>query len=397
MKRTIFAITLLFLLSGQSRAEIMGASSIEWLSCQSEVIVVGKIDKITITKGVHSVIYEECTVQIAEVIKGDIKDKELAFCLRTLSSKPTAKDFMNSNQGVLLFLSRSKGHGPERHLDNKYVPTAMGSPFSIIDLSNVSNDLYSKEMRILTNPEEILKTVRTWADSKVSHCLWWEVPFDSAIFNQLYAGSACYLIVPAEESYRPYFVKLARSDKPHERQRAASELYKFLGQQTEAILRELLKDETENFWNYSADTISKIEYGVRAAACRSLEALGKPVPQIELERKPTEEEQRSLRQGYWRKSFAEALSDEWKVISVEDGNGRQVEGRDTTSVIVTCANGESWCTFTLIPKEWDKSSFPVGENLGTNGRNSQGGRHFLLDGTLPQAVKNNLIRYFGIE
>jgi hypothetical protein len=163
-------------------------------------------------------------------------------------------------------------------------------------------------------------------------------------------------------------------------------------------LRKLLEDETENFWNFSADTISRVEFGVRTAAYRSLQALGKPVSdKIELERKPTEAEQRSLRQSYWQKSFTEALSEGWKVVSVVDGRSRRVEGRDTTSVIVTCGEGESRCRFTLIPKEWNKKDLPAGANLGMNGRNSQGARHFFLDGTLPKEVKGKLTKYFGLE
>ncbi|MHC4645367.1 MAG: hypothetical protein ACYTBJ_07685 [Planctomycetota bacterium] len=221
MKRTIFALALVLLLSGQSYAEIMGASSIEWLSCKSEVVVVAQIKEITITKGPHSVIYEDCAVQIHEVLKGDIKGEELVFCLRGLSSKPTVKDFMNSKEGVLLFLSKSKNHGSERHLDNKYVPSSMCFPFSILELSDIPKDVYSKEMRILTDKNEILNLVTKWVDCRISHSVCSEVPFDSPIFKQLYAGSSCYLIVPAEEKYRVQLLNLARSDKPHERQEAA--------------------------------------------------------------------------------------------------------------------------------------------------------------------------------
>ena len=396
MKRTIVTVALLLILSGQSRAESMAASSVEWLSCKSDVVVVGKITKITVTKGVHSVIYEDCVVQIHEVIKGDIKDKKLVFCLRTLSSEPSGKDFMNSKEGILLFLSNSTNHGSEHHLNNKFVPTSMRFPFSILDLSNIPKHVYSKEMTILADQKEILKTVRSWADSKIVHSLRSKVPSDSPIFWHLYGGSNVNLIVPAEEKYRAHFMKLAQSDKPHERQKAALELQKFPGEETERVLRELLKDEPENFW-YSADTISKVEFGVRAAAYWSLKALRKAVPKIELERKPTEEEQCSLRQNYWRKSFTEALSDGWKVSSVEDGNTRRVEGRDAISVIVTCGMGDSRCRFTLIPKGWHEKDFPAGENLGINGRNSQGARHFVLKGALPEAVKEKLAKYIGLE
>jgi len=398
MKKIILALAFCLAISSVARAEIMVASSVEWLSCESEVIVVGKITDITTTKGVHSVIYEDCTVHIHEVLKGDSKAKDLVFCLRTLSAKPSAKAFMNSKDGILLFLSKSRDHGPERHLDNKYVPSSMRSPLSILDLSDIPNHVYSKDMRILTDKKRILNLVRTWSDSTISHSLWSEAPFGSPIYKQLYAGSACYLVVPAEETYRAQFLKMARSQKPQERQKAASELHKFPGEETTRVLAELLKDDTTNLWYFSADTVSKIEFGVRAAAYRSLKALGEPVPEkIQLERKPTETEQRSLRQSYWRKSFTEALPEGWKVISVEDGHTRQVGRRDATSVIVTCGKGESSCRLMLIPKEWDKNDLPTGATLGINGRNNQGARHFCFTGAMPEAVKAQVAKYFGLE
>lgn len=397
MKLIVLIAATLMLLLCPSRAEISIAPSIEWLACESEVILVGKITKIDLTKGVHAVTYEDCNFQIQEVIKGDIKGEEVSFCIRTLS-EPTAKAFLDSKDGILLFLSKSTDHGSEQHLDNKYVLTSDHTPLSIFDLSNGPKVVYSKQMTILTDKKEILDLTRLWSHSKISHSIWSEIPPDSPIFARLYAGSTCYLTVPAEETYHAKFMKLALSDKPHERKAAASELYKFPGEETERVLRELLKDDTVNFWYSSADTILKVEFGIRARAYSSLKELGKPVPEsIQLEREPTKEEQRSLRQSYWRKSFENALADSWKVISIEDGDTRQVEKRDTTAIIVTCGKEEERCRITLIPKEWDQKNFPEGERLGINGRDSQGARYFFLKGTLPQEVKEKLIKHFRLE
>lgn len=397
MKRRVALVALLGMLCGAARAEIMVASSIEWLTCTSEVVAVGKIEKITITKGVHSVIYEDCVVQVDEVLKGDMKGKKLTFCLRTLSANPTAKAFMNSKEGVLLFLSKSKDHGRETHLDNKYVPRSKHLPFSVIDLSNPPKDVFSKEMNILTDKDKILRIVRKWSTSAIAYSVDYEVPFDSPIHQRLYAGSACYLWVPAEEKYRSHFMKLAQSPRTYERVKAASELYKFPGKESEAVLRELLKDQTENYWYSAADAISKVEFSVRVAAYRSLKALGKPVPEMVLERKPTREEQRELRHNYWRKSFKLALPDGWKVVSVEDGKTRTTSLGDRTVVVVACKSSSHSCKFTLIPKEWAKQDLPTSGHLGINGQYSQGARHFFLDGALPKDAKTKVIRYFGLE
>ncbi|MBW1809928.1 MAG: hypothetical protein JRJ87_17155 [Deltaproteobacteria bacterium] len=163
------------------------------------------------------------------------------------------------------------------------------------------------------------------------------------------------------------------------------------------VLQSLLQDKTESFGHSSADTIVRVIFSVRAAAYRSLKKLGKPVGVIELERKPTKPEQLALRQSYWKKSFNKALSDGWKVIAVIDGKTRRVAGRDTTAVIVSCGKGKSSCKFKLIPKEWAKKNWPTVENLGINGKNSQGARHFFFKGGLPETVKQKLVKYFGLE
>jgi hypothetical protein len=123
----------------------------------------------------------------------------------------------------------------------------------------------------------------------------------------------------------------------------------------------------------------------------------KSVPDIELERKPTDEEQHSLRINKWQKSFTEALSKEWKLISVEDGSTRTIEERSFTSIIVTCSDGTSTCKFFLMPKEWDKKDFPKGIDLGINGKNSQGARYFILEGDMPKEVQEKVSKYFGLE
>ena len=398
MKLTILVFALVAVLSGECCARINAAKSVEWLTCSSDVVAVGKITKITTTKGVHSVIYEDCVVETSEVIKGDVKDGQLSFCLRTLSAHPSAKEYMNSEKGVLLFLSVSKNHGTEHQLEGKYVPTSGQLPFSIFDLSNLPDKVFGKDMVIFDDPDDVLGAAREWADSDIRHSLWIEAAFGSEVYKRLYGGSVCYLIVPAEEKYREKLIKQARSKVAYERQKAAEDLYKYPGEETERVLRELLRDDSEFLWHDSADSISTVKYGVRAAALGSLAALGKPVPRVILERKPTVEEQRSLRESYWKGAFEEAFQErDWEVLSVKDGDTREVEGRDTTLVVVECGSGESRCRFILVPKAWGKEDFRGGECLGINGKNSQGARDFYLEGDMPKDDRERVAQYFGLE
>jgi hypothetical protein len=380
-----------------SFAEISVAPSVEWLSCAAEAIVIGKISKITTAQGPGMVTYEDCVVEVKEVVKGRLDGKELAFTLRRLGDSPTAEPFLKSKEGVLLFLSKSKDHGSEQHLDNKWTPTMVGGEAPIVDLSKPAEKVYSKDMKIVTDPKELLKIVRVWAKSPVKHSLRSEVPTDSPIWSKLYAGSACYLIVPAEEKLRPHFLKLARSRNAYERAQAAGTLWMFPGAETETVLRDLLKDDAESFSYYAQDQIARVEYHVRAAAHHSLKMLGKPAPEMKLERDPTAEEQRKLRKKCWTDSFTTALKAGWSVLSVEDGAAGIFEGREHVIVIVTCRRENERAHFTLVPKQWPADDLPRQEYLGTNGLSSQGARRFYLVGELPGDVKRQVVSYFGLE
>ncbi|MCH7727919.1 MAG: HEAT repeat domain-containing protein [Planctomycetes bacterium] len=384
-----------FLVARAATAEIMVAPSLEWLTCKAEVIVVGKIKGITVTKGRGSVIFEDCVVGVEQTLKGNVTGKRVEFTLRKFNNGPSVNAFVNSKDGAIFFLSQSKDHGSERHLDGKLVPTSLSMQMSVFDLSKPQDKIYSKEMKFVRNKKEILATVRQWSMSPVKHSLWSEVPFDSPIFKKLWAGSSVYLLVPAEEKFRGKFMKLARSQNPHERAKAAGELQKFPGPETEAVLRELMKDDAESFSYYSADQIGSVIFHVRLAASRSLKALGKPVPDIQLRRAPTKQEHRDLRVKYWTQSIKEGLKENW-TITVNDGASRVFNGLQRTIVVVSCKQGDRMAKFTLVPKEWPANERPKNGYLGINGKKTQGARHFFLSGDLPDDVQKRFVQYFGL-
>ena len=273
--RLLATLVVLMLAVPNGSGEIRIAPSLEWITCQAEVIVVGKVKTVTTTKGTGPVIYEDCVVQVEEVLKGQIKAGGVAFCLRSSSPDSGMKALLNRKGETLFFLSKSKGHGPESHLNGKYVPTSLAPVLTILDLANPPKYIYSRDMVGLTVRDRILKVVREWSKSRIVHSLCSEVGHDSPIHRELYSGSACYLVVPADEKYHAHFLKLARSEVVQERVRAARELHKFPGDQTEAVLRELLTDDTETYSYTAQDMVSSVRYRVRAAAARSLRKLGK--------------------------------------------------------------------------------------------------------------------------
>ena len=396
----ISSIAFIWVWAQPLRAEINTASTVEWLTCESEIVAVGKLTTVTATRGPEEVVYEDCVLSVSEAIKGTTAEK-LMFCCRHLTGDPP--EWLQAKGELLVFLSVCKEPYSELHLRNVLVPVRKDQPPPVFDLSKLKKHMYSKDMKTLTEPAEVLKIARAWATSTVSHSLWAKVPFDSPIFRDLYAGSSCFLIVPAEEKFRAHFMELAVSKKPREREEGAAELSKYPGPDTEKVLRGLLEDNTENFTYFAADTIYSVEFSVRTAAYRSLLALGVAVVPVQTERKPTVEERRACREKYWRDAFNHALTDGWTVLSVEDGVTRQIAGenRETTTVTVNCGKGDDRAMFVLIPKEWNGQDWPglkALESLGNNGFNSQGARYYYLGGTaMPTVVKEKVIKYFGLQ
>jgi hypothetical protein len=189
-----------------AQAETIVGSSVEWLTCASEVVVAGSIERTVTTRGPGDVFYDDCTVVVQEVIKGKIEGNRLVFCFRTLSADSTVKGWMKSTEPILLFLAKSKGHGSEKHLDNMLVPTSHQFPLSVINLAAPGKYVLDTRFAVLTDKKAILETCRKTAKQMADHlkrnpegrveARQLEVPLSSDAWRSLYAGSDCYVKAP---------------------------------------------------------------------------------------------------------------------------------------------------------------------------------------------------------
>ena len=388
-----------------AQGEIRGTDSVEWMTCASSVVIVGKVKNVTSTKGPGDVVYDDCTVEVSETIKGK-PAKEVTFSYRHLGH--AENDWKAPRKNLLVFLSVWQDDYTDKQarlltepdyetrMHKRLVPSRDHSPFSILILTDLPKTLFDKEMRRVTDRNELLGLCRQWAASGVTQSVRENAPLDSDVFKQLFGGSAVFLAVPAEEKYRQRFLKLAQSPNANERANAARELWKFPGAESETALRLLLEDKTENIWFFANDTIDRIEYGVRSAAYRSLQQLGKPVPQIPLQREPSPDERRKYRHDAWRKSFREALQDGWKLDDIRDAEVTTKEHREWTVVEIDLSKNNDRTTLRLVPKEFGKDNARKGVYLGIDGPDNQGGRHFYGDSDIPELLKQRLISYFGL-
>src|SRR5262249_34133631 len=207
--RICLALLALALSGSFAWAETMVGSSLEWLTCESDVVVVGRITKIVTTRGPGSVFYDDCTVAVEEVIKGKVVDRMVVFCFRSLAKESAARSWMKSEQPLLLFLSESRDHGPEKRLENMLVPVSREAPLSVIDLAAPGKYVIDRRFNVLSEKSPILETCcntvqrmneylkKSSVDpqTKVKE-IKLEVPTGSNAWRSLFAGSACYLKVP---------------------------------------------------------------------------------------------------------------------------------------------------------------------------------------------------------
>jgi hypothetical protein len=189
----------------QARAEIIVVPSLEWLTCAAETVVVGTVEKVTTTRGPGAVRYHNVTVRVERVIKGK-QAPRLVFCLRTIAEESPVPVWRKAKDGVLFFLTVSKDHGREKHLDGMLVPVSQHMPMSVIDLAASKERLIDRHFQQIRGRKAILEVVRHAAKVQAEYrkanpkaklnAAIRSVPFDSDVFQALWAGSSVCLQVP---------------------------------------------------------------------------------------------------------------------------------------------------------------------------------------------------------
>jgi hypothetical protein len=182
----------------------MSASSLEWLTVSSEVVATGKALSVNKVKGPYAVVYENYVLDVTENIKGAKNKKTIEFTIRAFSTHPVFGKTMNIADEVIVFLSPNKEK--EEPLKDKLVPTSNSYPLSIINLNNPGRHIIDINFNVLKRKMEIVKTSkqaqRKLIDYKKqnpkaeikSNSV--DIPMSTKAFGDLYAGSACYLVVP---------------------------------------------------------------------------------------------------------------------------------------------------------------------------------------------------------
>ncbi len=211
-KPTCFLITIGILLSHSTAvAENSVAESIEWMVADSDLIVRGTISQVVEEKGPYSVVWEKSTVKVHETLKGR-KQQEITFIFRNVAYPHCPSNWKKEGAELLLFLVNSRRYVS---LDPGYekVPLALrrfGARSCAVRLDGKAEGdryarIFTKNFKVLWSREAILKATRAAAveDTKYKgtrprKSARIEVPGGTEAYNDLYGGSAVFLIVPID-------------------------------------------------------------------------------------------------------------------------------------------------------------------------------------------------------
>lgn len=332
MNKFLFAILLLFQY-GLAYAETNIVDSLEWMTVDSPLIVRGKVTDAQDTTGPHAVIYRDITIRIQKLLKGSLGGDFLNVRLRLSRGDVQGVAWKESGHSLLLFLRKGR-EADDKALAGRWVLRERCR--SVIDLEQPER-VYKADMKYARDAKEILGIVRHWATWKKelpevggpdifkpqTGYLRLEIPPGADIYPEVFAGSACYINVPAEEKYRSLALSKARSMSESQRIEGAQMLQNYPGPETIQVLRLLLYDTTQQDWFTGPDRLIKIYYLVRRAAYESLLALGRKPTKPTLERSPTPEEIQNARYHYWERTVWELLPEGWIVSSIKDANEPQ--------------------------------------------------------------------------
>lgn len=177
-----------------TKAEINYGLSIDWMCAKADVIVKVVITDVLVYRNARPY---ECGANLLEVIKGKVSTEGLNF---------NADNFPNSNyhlenDTVLLFLRVDTSSIGGFSLDNHGLVVG-NDPYmySAIDVNHNTQMVLTANFKALTSGAEILeyikKVVRLYPASNQYVAVNIYIPADTEAYKYLWAGSACWLIVP---------------------------------------------------------------------------------------------------------------------------------------------------------------------------------------------------------
>jgi len=227
-QRGLCITAFLLLLTGLARAEINAVDSVEWATLDAEIIVRGKVMKSAEVKGEGTIVYRDVTVAVHEILKGKLGDDQVVIDVRIRTIRNVAPPEAGE-RSYLFFLVHGRAVD-DRNLAGRWVPR---DPNKFAISLDAPGKVFKADLTFAKTTDEILGIVRRRAREEfpagLDHALfrvWREIPMGAEIYQSVFAGSSCFVIVPADwkaslEKMGARDVTMSAADAPDGWKRAA--------------------------------------------------------------------------------------------------------------------------------------------------------------------------------
>ena len=300
------ALVLGFSTTAQARIHI--GRSLEWMTVDAPFIVRGVVTDVHTTKGVfvEQPLWDvqEVTIAIHETLKGS---PQQTVTFRWLNSGyESAESWKADGHERLFFLT----HGASDYYGVDFRQDWVlygGYPDVPVNLVTVAKVPVAADMTVPKTAEQILGKIKARLEQAAkaklpmvsrpdvhvgfdapNGAVQLEVlPENSEAYAALWSGSACFLIVPADERYQLEALQMIRSNDYTQRLQGIDILSAYPSDDTINMLKDLLSDpgtHEETQYSFDGKEHKKEKYGVREFAWQALKRLGVDVPQPVLEK-----------------------------------------------------------------------------------------------------------------
>lgn len=371
-------------LTAHARPDGAYAECIEWITADSERVLVGKVVKVETAKGEDNKDYEVATVAVSQTLKG--KHETKATFLLQNHEEPVAAEWMEDAVPMLFFLVRSDRLDKKSGLATRFdwvlredvsYPSAVLVGKSKRDWTYTMH-VFGRELSVVTKSDAIVKRVERAATAfsrrPNHHAV--GVPKKNEIYKQFVEPSAVYLVVPVDEELEPFGRNWCRSAWPFERKEGIKILRRFKSERNIQILKSLLNDHYSDLATRYRLVIGlhvlavphrHRVYAVRRLAYETLRDLGVPVE------KPVLEEPLGKEAVVEGKSFSQWIEmlDDFRDSSTREGVRDAMKHmastcREAVPFLIDTLKDEdrerrSWAALALsynLP-EWAKDSLPA--------------------------------------
>jgi hypothetical protein len=224
-----------------ANAEINGADTIQWMTADSDVVVIGSVRGATERQGKSSGIYSDMTIRVTETLKGAPRDTLQVTMARSTWEKP--EPWMTDRSEVMFFMLNSSRMVTLDLKDYANTPFALwGGSRGVYVLGDSKMKAYTIEFGVITDRDSLIAAVRAAARSTATKSHTVDTPVGTPAFHSLWGGSAVWLQFPIDETLEREARKWITSASPRTREAGVIALKHFKSADNIVRIERLLDD-----------------------------------------------------------------------------------------------------------------------------------------------------------